>query len=299
MHEGKYFSRSPCISIPIFGSIFKRMKLIRFIKSRTFLVNLIVMLIIAVGGIFAVQWWLSGITDHGEVVVVPDLTGMTVSMVEEDLQELTLDYEVLDSSEFSTEYEPGSVVGQYPSAGSAVKADRVIKLTLNPMHERKLELPAIEDIPRIDAQYRLESRGFKVGDVRYVPDIAKDNVLWVELNGEKVESGEMYEKGTAFNLVLGMGLSDEKTYVPKLYGMALDSARTRLGASMLNIGAVLYDEEISDTTSAVIYKQTPAPTPEFVIRMGSGVDVWLTNDGTKVPIDSLSMRVNPDTTIVL
>ncbi len=274
------------------------MKLLRFIKSRTFVVNLFVMLIVAVVGVFAIQAWLSSITDHGEAVEVPDLTGLTVSMVESDLAALNLSFEVLDSSEFSTAVEPGSVVNQYPTPGSHVKENRVIKLTLNPMYERKLELPSIVDIPRTDAQFRLESRGFKVGEVRYVPDIARDNVLWVEVDGEKVIPGELYTKGMSFDLVLGMGLSDEKTYMPRLYGMRLDSARTRLGGSMLNIGAVLYDPDLNDTASAVVFKQAPLPTSELVVRMGSGVDVWLTNDRTKVPADTLSGVVNPDTTYI-
>lgn len=263
------------------------MKLFRFLKSKTLLFNLLVMLVIAVAGIFVLRGWLDTITSHGEVVVVPDLSGKTLSMVEEDLNDLSLTYEVLDSSEFSRKYEPGSVVDQYPAAGSEVKEERTIQLTLNPMKERKLELPSIHDIPRVDAQYRLESRGFAVGNTRYVPDIAKDNVLWVEIDGEKVEPGQLFTKGTAFDLVLGAGLSDTKTFVPSLYGLTQEEAISKLNATMLNIGAVLYDEEVQDTAAAVVFKQTPMPNPEFVIRMGGGIDVWMTNDSTKIPVMTL------------
>ncbi|KAB2806812.1 PASTA domain-containing protein [Phaeocystidibacter luteus] len=270
------------------------MKLIRFLKSRTLLFNLIVMLVVAIAGIWVLNSWLDSITDHGEVVIVPDLQGKTLSMVEEDLEDLNLSFEVLDSSEFSRRFEPGSVVDQYPVAGAEVKRNRTIKLTLNPMHERKLALPAIVDIPRVDAQFRLESRGFAVGEVRYVPDIAKDNVLWVELDGMKINDEEaVYSKGTAFDLVCGAGLSNERTFVPRLYNMSLDSAERKLNGVMLNIGSVLYDEDLTDTASARIYKQVPGPNPEFVIRMGDGVDLWLTNDSTKIP----KMTFQPDTTV--
>ncbi len=273
------------------------MKIIQFLKSKSLLFNLVIMLIIAVVGIFVLRWWLGVLTDHGEVVVVPDLTGMSLSMVEEDLDVLSLNFEVLDSSEFSTEYEPGSVVLQYPRPGSEVKMNRTIKLTLNPMHERRLALPAIEDIPRVDAQYRLESRGFRVGDIRYYPDIAKDNVLWAEVDGEKVQPGEMYLKGTAFDLVLGAGLSDSKTFVPRLYGLSADEARTRLNSGMLNIGSLLYDPELEDTASAIVYKQVPLPNRDLVIRMGGQVDIWLTNDDTKIPQSALDTSGIPMDTI--
>lgn len=265
------------------------MKIIRFLKSRTLGVNLVVMAIIAFAGIFALRMWLASITDHGEVVIVPDLTGMSLNMVEDDLSTLSLTYEVLDSSEYSSRFEPGSVVMQYPAPGSEVKMNRSIMLTLNPMNERKLALPNIVDIPRVDAQYRLESRGFKVGQIRYYPDIAKDNVLWVELNGEKVDPDVVYAKGTAFDLVLGAGLSDEKTFVPILYGLNLDSAQMRLNGGMLNVGAVLYDEDVTDTASAVVFKQVPLPNRDLVIRMGGGVDVWMTNDRTKIPRTTFTM----------
>ncbi|NVK05116.1 MAG: PASTA domain-containing protein [Flavobacteriia bacterium] len=265
------------------------MKIIRFLKSRTLGFNLIVMGVIAIAGIFVLRMWLASITDHGEVVIVPDLTGMSLNMVEEDLSGLSLTFEVLDSSEFSTRYEPGSVVMQYPAAGAEVKMNRRIMLTLNPMNERKLALPNIVDIPRVDAQYRLESRGFKIGQIRYYPDIAKDNVLWVEMNGVKVEPDALYSKGTAFDLVLGAGLSDEKTYVPILYGLSLDSAQMRLNSGMLNVGAILYDEDVTDTANAVVFKQVPLPNRDLVIRMGGGVDIWMTNDGTKIPQTTFTM----------
>lgn len=263
------------------------MKIIRFLSSKTFVVNLVVIAIVAILGIFALQKYLDVITDHGEVVVVPDLSTYSLSQVENELEGLGLSYEIMDSSEFKKNYPPGSVVDQYPNPGSEVKNDRTIKLTLNPLSERKLELPDVIDIPRIDAVYRLESRGFKVGQVRYVPDLGKDNVLAVEINGKRVEVGEKFEKGTKFDFVLGMGLSEERVAVPSLYGLPIDSVEIALHSRMLNLGAVLYDESVEDSAAAKVYKQTPVPTGENVIRMGDGVDIWLTDDYTKIPSNPL------------
>lgn len=272
------------------------MKIIRFLKSKTFFANTILILVVAVAGIYGLQRWMDAITDHGEVVIVPDLSTYSLSQVETELGPLSLSFEVLDSSEFNKSFPPGSVVNQYPRPGSEVKEDRTIKLTLNPMHERKLELPDVIDIPRVDAAFRLESRGFKVGKVRYVPDLGKDNVLAVEINGQKVEIGDKFVKGTSFDLVLGMGLSDERVGVPSLYGLPADSVEWVLRNRLLNTGAVLYDEEITDSSSVRVFKQTPLPTAEPVIRMGDGVDVWLTNDYTKIPTNPLEVGNPLDTT---
>lgn len=271
------------------------MKLFRFIKSKTFVLNVAVILVVAVVGIFALQKYMDAITDHGEVVLVPDLSTYSLSQVESELEPLYLRFEVMDSSEFNRQFPPGSVVNQYPKPGSEVKEDRVIKLTLNPLHERKLELPDVIDIPKVDAAYRLESKGFKVGKIRYVPDLGKDNVLAVEINGETVETGDVFEKGTSFDLVLGMGLSDERVAVPRLYGLRLDSAKLALRNRMLNSGAILYDEDVTDTAAAKVYKQTPLPTGEQVIRMGADVDVWMTTDYTKIPVATLPQGNGVDT----
>lgn len=249
--------------------------------------NVLVAIILAIVAIWLIQKWMAGITDHGEVVLVPDLTTYSLEEAGEVLEPLELSYAVLDSSEFSTEVPPGSVVGQYPLPGSEVKRNRTIQLTLNSMQPRMVEVPNVIDIPNIDANYRLESRGFKVGKIRYVPDLGKDNVLYLEINGRELKPGERLRKGTVVDMVLGMGLSNERVRVPNLYGMSLDSARLVLQSKMLNIGAVLYDEEVSDTSAARIYQQSPRPNPNPVIRMGDGVDVWLTDEYTKLPADSL------------
>lgn len=155
------------------------------------------------------------------------------------------------------------------------------------MYPRMIEVPDVIDIPNQDARHRLESRGFNVGKIRYIPDLGKDNVLFLEVNGKEIASGSKLRKGSTIDMVLGMGLSNQRVAVPHLNGLTVDQARATLQTSMLNLRAVLYDEEIGDTATALIYRQSPMANPAPVIRMGDGVDVWVTNDHTKLAVDTL------------
>ena len=64
------------------------------------------------------------------------------------------------------------------------------------------------------AIYDLESQGFVVGNLIYVPYIGKDVVIEVKIGDRSVMPGEKLTKGTIIDLVLGQGLSDELILSP-------------------------------------------------------------------------------------
>jgi len=267
--------------------------LFRFLFSRAFVINVALVIVLFFVGIFGIRAWLDFYTDHGESIEVPDLKSYSLTEVEEILSELNLHYEVIDSADYNPEYPRGSVVGQIPSASKRVKEGRAIFLTINPRREKQIRMPDIIDRSKRQAISYLENYQLKIGELIYVPDMARDVVLGMEVNGKEVKPGDRVEVNSIVDLILGQGLSNEKVVVPLVLGLQREAAEEKITTGSLNIGAVAYDdtfEEESDTTLAVVYRQYPKPQDRA--RLGSSVDFWLTMDSTKVVIDSLYLPRN-------
>lgn len=204
---------------------------------------------------------------------------------------LELKFDVLDSSEYDPDFPKGAIIAQYPDSGSSVKPGRLILLTINPLQAKKIELPELVDKSKRRAIYDLESKGFKVGEIEYVPDIGKDVVVAVKIDEEFVHGNSTYEKGTVVTLVLGAGLGNQKVKVPYLKRLTLEDAEAKLLKFSLNKGAVSYDENIIDTAAALVFDQNPGASLLPFLLQGQQVDIWLTNDYTKLPSDTLEYLI--------
>lgn len=263
------------------------MKLFRFIASKTLWVNVLVFILLSLGLFWGLKSWLNSYTRHGDNIVVPDLSRMDYNEAVESLKVRELFAEVLDTSEYNPDFPRGSIINQYPEEGSTVKKGRAIRLTINPMKPRKIEIPQLIEKTKRRAIYDLESKGFVVGELSYVPYIGKDVVVDVKVNGKSVSEKDHFEKGTVVNLVLGKGIGDNRIAMPYLRYKTLEEAKALLLSASLNLGSVIYDEEVTDSTSAVIYNQSPSPSLNPNVNQGAQVDLWLTEDYTKIPNDSL------------
>jgi beta-lactam-binding protein with PASTA domain len=142
--------------------------------------------------------------------------------------------------------------------------------------------------------------GIKIGELSYIPDIAKNNVLKQQINGKNIPVGAKIEKGTSIDLVLGMGLSNEKVFIPLLIGEKINKVDSLLTSKYLNIGAKFYDVNIltkEDSLAALVYKQRPNPFSKN-FKPGDFVDIWLTRDSAKIIIKEAwkdSLNVFKDT----
>lgn len=275
------------------------MKIIRFLKTKTFWANLMVALITCALIFWGVNAWLGSYTRHGDNVKVPALARLSYEEAVKKLEMQDLVAEILDTSEFNSNYPRSSIIDQYPLAGSLVKQGRVIKLTINPDKPRKIEMPMMLEKTKRRAIYDLESKGFVVGELTYVPYIGKDVVVDVKVKGRSVKEREKFDKGTVVELVLGQGLGDTRITMPYLRFLTLEKATARIMAASLNLGSVGYDPDLKDTAIALVYKQYPNPSLRSNVNIGTEVDIWLTDDYTKIPNDSLqfSQPRNVDTTL--
>ena len=61
---------------------------------------------------------------------------------------------------------------------------------------------------------------------------------------KRFTKGDSLQKGSVIDLVLGKGLSNQRTPVPDLIGMNLDPAKNKILVSSLNLGTFIYDNTI-------------------------------------------------------
>ena len=130
---------------------------------------------------------------------------------------------------------------------------------------------------------------------RYIPDLSIDVVIEQLYNGKEITEGDSLQKGSVIDLVLGKGLSNQRTPVPDLMGMNLEPARNKILVSSLNLGTYIYDNTIinrEDTLNAFVYKQNPEFKEDASLQLGSAIYLWLTVDSAKLPVDSTLINMS-------
>jgi beta-lactam-binding protein with PASTA domain len=260
------------------------MRLIDFILSKDFLKHLILAVIAAIVIVSTTFIILNIYTQHGETFPLPDFKAKTLQEAREVAQKKDLELEVTDSV-YEEDWPKSTVVKQNPKAGFHVKEGRTVFITKNASNPQKVKMPNVVGVSHRQAKNTLNNSGLKIGKLKHVPDIAINNVLEQKLNGKTIEPGEMIPKGTEIDLVLGKGLSNKRSQVPKLEKLKLSKAKNKILQSAMNIGAVQYDTTVNnqkDSMNARVWKQYPPYKKNKKIRLGSYIDLWLTTDSTKL-----------------
>ncbi len=181
------------------------MNLFKFLFSKTFLKQLVLAIVAVVVLCFIMLKWLKSTTNHGEFETVPELKGKSISVAQMELDENNLVMQIQDSANFNPDYPKFSVIEQEPPAGTKVKEDRKIYLTLNPSGYRKIVVPDLKERTFRQAKPNLEALGFQVGKISYVDNLGKDIVLQLKYKGKTIKPGDKLAKTSKIDLVLGNG----------------------------------------------------------------------------------------------
>lgn len=258
-------------------------KLIDYFLSKKFWNQIKIMLAIFFAIIFSSSIILHCYTRHGQYIVVPNFTNVSIQQAQKLAKDNSLRLEVIDSV-FNLDILPGFVIEQDPNAGTKVKKNRRILVIINSIEPKYVIMPNIIGVSLRQALPVLEADGLMVGRITYVPDIAMNLVLKCNFKGKEIKAGDKIAKGSYINIVLGNSGNLKNVEVPDLLGLGIREARKRLVINYLNIGKIVYKQvyNAEGSLKAIIVKQKP----EFgTLLMGSNVDVWLTvkNDSNHLP----------------
>lgn len=215
---------------------------------------------------------LSYYTRHGEGIPVPSLKGLSVDRAMELLKEQQLDYQI--DSVYVPDEAPGTIVEQDPDAGTNVKVNRIIYLTMVTRLAPDVTLPDLQNENYMEAVATLANYGLKVGDTTYKSDIA-DHILQVSFSGRVIAPGTKLPKGSKLDLVIGNGAGASEVDIPDLVNQDLDAAKFAIKGAGLTIGTITYEGSISDSSNLVVTEQFPAKT-DSVSKASLGTRINLT-----------------------
>lgn len=255
--------------------------------------------------VIGISWiileWLDWYTRHGEEMPAPVVEGLTLDSAMALLDSVGMRWEVIDSV-FSDTLKPHQVVKQSPAPGTPIKKGRKFYLIVNASAPPLISVPDLIDLPLEIAKKRLEAAGFRLGEVRFKPDIAHMVVLEQLVDSQAVAPGTFLPYGSTIDLVVGFSSDTGAVEVPLLVCLRFAQARTSLMRSVLSPGAIMVMLDSANSIPAdsahflqgvldtfFVYSQYPPHSKIQRVPPGTPVDLYLTP--TKPPAcDSSSRR---------
>ena len=181
------------------------MTLGQYLTSKSFFKRLALAIVIVFAVVFLILQYLSFATDHGNEIVVPDLRKLTEEQVGDKLDELDLEYVLLDTVDYNQDFPKYSVVKQDPLPGAKVKEGRKIYIKVNSSGFGDVTVPDLVEKTLRQAEPTLKALGFEIGKKTYKPYLGKDMVLEMYSSGKKLRAGDKIKKSSVIDLVLGDG----------------------------------------------------------------------------------------------
>ena len=242
------------------------------------LINLVItfaiLILLAVVFFYA---YLPAITNHNESITVPNIEGMHVEKLEEFLVTRNLRWEVNDSS-YSEDFPALTVLKQFPRAGSKVKENRKIYISVNRVNPPTVPMPNLVDRSVLNAEAVLKSNELRRGKIELIA--GPFNVVQsMKYEGNVIKEGTRIPKGSVIDLVVMDGGSS-KVETPRVMGYSLEDAKFLIFGANLNLGTI---HLVGDTTGMdpVVLKQDPGAYTTSLV--GDIIDLWLGKKGTPVP----------------
>lgn len=249
--------------------------------------NVVMALCLGIILYFIVNLCLNIYTRHGQKLIVPTMIGHTVAEAETMAAKDELRLEIIDSL-YMPKQKPGMILDQSPKPGMGVKSGRRVFLVVNASRPRTDMIPFVTGYSLRQAKNMLETKGFEIEKLVYRSDMATNNVLDELYKGKSItrDSRMQAELGSAITLVVGVNHSSPLPRIPKVIGMTLREAKSRLWEAGLNVGRVRYDSNVEEDEqeSARVYKQDP--NQQSRTDYGGSISLWLTADRQKIATSS-------------
>ena len=193
------------------------MSIRNYLTSRVFFVQVLAAVVIVAVLSYLFMHWLTFTTDHGHEITVPNLAKLTEEQVEDKLDDLDLDYVLLDSVDYNSDFPKYSVVEQDPLPGAKVKEGRKIYIKINASGFSSVRIPDLIEKTYREAVPTLKALGLEEGTITYIPNLGKDMVLEMRYKGRNIKPGDRVLKSSKIDLVLGDG---KESYVEEVDTLA-------------------------------------------------------------------------------
>jgi len=216
--------------------------------------------------VFGSIYYLNFATNHGEKIPVPNLVGLSSDEAKKKLEDLGLQYEILDSV-----YDPNSPLFKKPegtvfeqvieptsSSNVYVKSGRIIGIRLT-KKTQLVEMPNLVFKQIHFAQSILDGRGLRF-IIRYrQTEESNGSVIDQLFNGKKITQGTRIPIGSVIILVVGQLDIGIPFQIPNLVGLYRDEALKILDSLKISSYNVVCADCFTheDSISALIFYQSP------------------------------------------
>lgn len=252
-------------------------------RSRYFWLNLVAMAVAVVGFVLLVWSGLAWVTRHGHAIPTPDLARMTLPEARLKYPKLRFAVDSVNVIDSVTgqRLRPMSIIAQDPKPGTKIKKGRTLYVSVQQYAPDMVILPNIwgRDYDRVLSI--LNSRHLMGRILRKEVDRAENTVLKAcVIRGPRdtvwLDPGQVIKmpEGSTVYMVVASGLG-EQVALPDCRCQTYDMAAFLLNAADLQVGSVLVQENVIDTASAYVYKQSPTYLPDLRIERGREVNLWL------------------------
>lgn len=243
------------------------------------LATLALVVVISLAGVF----WLPNL-GKSKSYSVPNVIDMTLEMAKEEIEKTNLKVKVIQLE--TDEADNGIVVDQNPSAGTAVKKNSIVEITVaisdenaNTDINEEITVPDFENADSTEVMRQIVALGLQVGDTSF--DYS-DTIESGKVMSQTPAAGSIAKQGDVVDLVISKGVEKSNIAVPDLRGLTPDQARSTLKGLKLELGE--QKEEVSDTEAGYIIRQS--------LSVGTTVE-----EGTKVNITVSKGPQEPEETI--
>ncbi len=269
------------------------MKIIKFIFSKFFWINLLLAFAALYGVFYYTMYNLDKYTNHNIKIEVPNLLGIQINDLNDTLEELELRYEIRDSI-YSENHPMGMIIQQDPKPHSNnfpnyIKPNRNLYLTIVKRQEIYKTIPDLMSnvYSKNIGKSKLEMLGFKVDlEIRSHKD--RDKVLEIRFDDQIVKAGRKLLKGSTLKLIYGSGDKGKPIELPDFRGMNIYLATNKANEIGLEL-EINYNDSVfdfKDSNRAVIYSQYPDAeiNNKSFISIGSLV---ILDANLSTPLDSI------------
>lgn len=221
--------------------------------------------------------YLPSTTNHGQILTVPDVTGMDTEEAKAFLLRREMHPKIIDST-FNNNFPLNVIASQVPAPNSKVKLDRKIYLVVNTQYAPQVKLPNLLGSSLLNAQQLLASYGLNLGKVTYISH-RSDQVLHVFVEGQEFDyqalsEGVLVYQNQQVDLHVADGVGKNRLSMPNLINIPLDEAELHLLGLNLQIGNLRWVP--SDKPYGTVLNQRPKP--KQAIQEHQSVDLWIAND---------------------
>lgn len=201
----------------------------------------------------------------GKKTKVPDVIGLSLENAKQKIIEDGLDPK---ESEYKNDkrYQIGTVMLQNPIAGSEVKRDRGIYLTISG-GEELVDVPNLKGESVREAAFNLEKNNLKLGTISYEPS---EEIFANTIIRQEITPNVKIKAGTLINVTISEGRSTDKHPVPDVSLKTINEAEKILIEKGFRIGKIAYQTNL-DILPNTILEQSPQAGE--LLQLGQPIDL--------------------------